>query len=84
MWFVTKWRLKAEVLAAENAVLDEYLHNALKDVDHYRERAERATAALLDIQGKPALERPDATGAMNFIDKSFSLFNDTQGGEEVA
>jgi hypothetical protein len=83
MW-ISKWKAKANELACENAVLREYLEASQKDVLHYREREARAVAALLDIQGKPTLERPDATGAMNFIDKSFSLFNDTQGGEEVA
>ena len=76
-WPKSKWQVLCEAQ-------EKWIDQILADVAYFKEREARAVASLLDIQGKPALERPDATGAMNFIDKSFSLFNDTQGGEEVA
>lgn len=82
MW-VSKWRAQAERLQHEVIALQMMLDSATKDVEYFREREQRAVAALLDLQGKPALERPDSEAAMKFLDKSFDLFGDTQGGEEV-
>lgn len=83
MW-KSKWRVRAETEELINKLLQEQIDDLSDQVDYFKEREQRAVAALLDIQGKPALERPDSSGAMEFLDKSFSLFNDTQGGEEVA
>lgn len=78
-WFKRENPLQAVVDAQRETI--EYL---IKEVDYFRERAEKATDNLLALQQKPAITKPNEEAAAAFLDKNLSFFRDEDGGEEVA